>query len=149
MCWRDSLTRFACFLVPFDGSYVLTPYETIRLLFKFCFRVKLTGQAHYASQRSELTLWVHLGFIVRAQRQNIFLLVLQRKLMRAPETLRIQGYKEPRTGTVSTFKNFPPKQYFHRWANLINSLTRKDFSIKKFTDQRSWKRLYIVKPLMD
>jgi hypothetical protein len=54
-----------------------------------CF-LKFAFVSNFASQRSELTLCVDLGFSPSpsgAQRQDIFLLVLLRKLMRAHETI--------------------------------------------------------------
>jgi hypothetical protein len=47
---------------------------------------------------------------VRGSKQNIFLLVLRWKLIRAPKTLSM-GL--PPTRTVSIFKIFPPKQHLH------------------------------------
>jgi hypothetical protein len=44
--------------------------------------------------------------------------------MRAPEALSM-GQKEPRIGTVSSFKNFPPKQHLHeRRSGLLGAAER-------------------------
>jgi hypothetical protein len=77
----------------------------------------------------------------RVQRPDIFLIgfTVHRKIMRAPETLKYGGCKEPRAGTVSIFKNFPPKQHFHE-------LTRWDAKIEKWKRnfKRKWARSWCV-----
>jgi hypothetical protein len=76
------------FLLLFDRSEVPTHKERVRLLLKLCLRV-------------EFFLFLRLGLYsewswhfvaVRAQREDIFLLVLHRKLLRAPDGSKNSKY---------------------------------------------------------
>jgi hypothetical protein len=64
------------FLEPFDRSQVPTPYGTVCLLYRFCFRV------HFFNFRISTYPVSRAGILSQswAQRQDIFLLVLHRKI---------------------------------------------------------------------